>query len=32
VVLDPHTAYNDAAAIATRNEVKAMLKTVFKLE
>ena len=31
-VLDPHTAHNEAAAIATRNEVKALLKTVFKLE
>jgi len=32
VVLDPHTGYNEAAAIATRNEVAALLKTVFKLK
>jgi dienelactone hydrolase len=32
VVFDPHTAYNEAAAIATRNEVIALLKAVFKLE
>jgi dienelactone hydrolase len=31
VVLDPHTGYNEAAALATRNEVTALLKTVFKL-
>jgi dienelactone hydrolase len=32
VVLDPHTGYNEAAAVATRNEVAALLKTLFKLE
>jgi dienelactone hydrolase len=31
VVLDPHTGYNEAAAVATRNEVAALLKVVFKL-
>ena len=30
--LDPHTGYNEAATIATRKEVAALLKTVFKLE
>ena len=32
VVLDPHTGYNEAAAVATRNDVAALLKTLFKLE
>jgi dienelactone hydrolase len=31
VVLDPHTGYNEAAAIATRKEVAALLKALFKL-
>jgi dienelactone hydrolase len=29
---DPHIGYNEAAANATRKEVKALLRTVFKLE
>jgi dienelactone hydrolase len=32
VKLDPHTAHNESATNATRNEVRAMLKTVFKQE
>jgi dienelactone hydrolase len=32
VQTDPHTGYNEAAATATRKEVKALLRTVFKLE
>ena len=32
VKLDPHTGHNEAAAIATRNEVSALLKTVLKQE
>jgi dienelactone hydrolase len=32
VKLDPHIGYNEAAATATRKEVKALLRTVFKLE
>jgi dienelactone hydrolase len=32
VVLDPHTGYNEAAAVATRGEVASLLKTVFKLQ
>ena len=32
VSLDPHTGYNEPAATATRTEVKALLRTVFKLE
>jgi len=31
VVLNPHTGFNVAAALATRNEVTVLLKTVFKL-
>lgn len=31
VALDPHTGYNETAALATRNEVTALLRTVFKL-
>jgi hypothetical protein len=30
VKLDPHTAHNEAATNATRNEIRALLKTVFK--
>jgi dienelactone hydrolase len=32
VKLDPHTGHNEAATIATRYEVRTLLKTVFKLE
>jgi hypothetical protein len=32
VQVDPHTGYNEAAANATRKEVKALLRTVLKLE
>lgn len=32
VALNPHTAYNEAAAVTTRNEVMALLKAVFKLQ
>ena len=32
IALNPHTGFNDAAATATRNEVKAILKTIFKQE
>ena len=31
VVLNPHTGFNEAAALATRDEVTTLLKTVFKL-
>jgi hypothetical protein len=29
---DPHTTHNEAATNATSNEVRALLKAVFKLE
>jgi dienelactone hydrolase len=32
VKLDPNTGHNEAATNATRNEVRALLKTVFKLQ
>jgi dienelactone hydrolase len=32
IKLDPHTGHNEAATNATRNEVRALLKAVFKLE
>jgi hypothetical protein len=32
IKFDPHTAHNEAATNATRNEVRALLKAVFKLE
>lgn len=31
VETDPHIGYNEAAAVATTGAVKALLKTVFKL-
>ena len=32
IALDPHTGFNEPATTATRNEVKALLKAVFKQE